>query len=166
MKQILLTKGKYALVDDADFESLNRFKWCVVKSGKTFGAMRQCKCLFGGKYHAIYMHRQLMSTPCGMETDHIDHDGLNNQRGNLRICTRSQNQQNAYKDPEKFSSKYKGVTWFKVSKKWQVAIQRNNKRIYLGSFNSEIEAARAYDAKAKELFGEFSCLNFDKKRVG
>jgi len=165
MKQIQLTKGKVAMVDDSDFEELNRFKWCAIEQKGVFRAMRKCRCPFGGKYHAIYMHRQIMSTPCGMETDHRNGDSLNNRRSNLRICTHTQNLQNQRRDPKKSSSCFKGVHRTKLTGKWQAYITQNGKRIHLGHFNNEIEAAKTYDAKAKELFGEFACLNFDIKEA-
>lgn len=167
MKRISLTQGQFALIDDSDFESLNRFKWQALKVKNTFYAARTCSCIFGGKRHTIRMHRQLMSTPFGTETDHRDHNGLNNQRSNLRICTRSQNQHNYQHDPKKkFSSRFKGVGWYKKYKKWQARICQNDKLIYLGYFDNEIEAAKAYDRKAIELFGDFAYLNFERKKAG
>ena len=88
-----------------------------------------------------------------------DGDGLNNQKANLRICTRSQNKMNG-KSYKNSSSKYKGIWWVKKNKKWRVRIRLNNKTIHLGYFKDETEAAKAYDSKAKELFGEFARLNF------
>lgn len=106
------------------------------------------------------MHSFIMSPPVGFIIDHKDHNGLNNQRSNLRICTYEQNQYNRKKCRKKCSSIYKGIYWHKRDKKWIAKIRVNNERICIGYFNDEIEAARAYDIKAKELFREFACPNF------
>jgi len=102
-----------------------------------------------------------MSTPSDMETDHRDGNGLNNQRENLRICTRQQNSQNglAHKDS---SSQFKGVSLKKGRHKWVACIMQNGKLAHLGYFDNEIEAAKTYNTKAKELFGEFAKLNIIK----
>jgi len=164
MQRIPLTQNQVALVDDSDFDDLNRVKWFAVKSRNTYYAMR--KCLFGGERHNMQMHRQITSTPCGLQTDHRNGNGLDNRRSNLRICTHSENCQNRRCDPKKFSSCFKGVHWHKRDRKWYTKIRQNGKQVHLGSFDSEIEAAKAYDRKAIELFGGFACLNFDKKKVG
>ena len=91
--------------------------------------------------------------------DHIDHNGLNNQKYNLRIATHSQNCQNR-RPCKNSSSKYRGVCWHKKNKKWTAHIKIDKKTIYLGIFESEEDAAMAYDAKAKELHGEWTYLNF------
>jgi len=157
MKRIKLTQGKWALVDDSDFERLNQWKWFADKQGNTFYAVRNSATI-NGKQTRIRMHRVIMNTHEGMETDHADRNGLNNQKHNLRICTKSQNRMNR-KKYVKNSSKYKGVTWAKYAKKWRARIQINIKAIFLGHFLLEEEAALAYNKKAKELFGEFAYLN-------
>ena len=93
-----------------------------------------------------------------MVVDHIDHDGLNNCKSNLRIATLSENRRNSRKAKDT-SSKYKGVSWHKNNKKWEVKIGFNYKKIHIGYFNNIKEAAEAYNKKAKELFGEFAYLN-------
>ena len=105
------------------------------------------------------MHRQIMIAPEGFVVDHIDGNSLNNRKTNLRICTQAQNIHNS-RPRRNRSSKYKGVFWDKVNKKWSTNIRKGDKRIYLGGFDDEIEAAIAYDRKAAELFGEFAYLNF------
>ena len=92
--------------------------------------------------------------------DHIDWNGLNNQSSNLRLCSTSQNGANKRKNEGKYSSQFKGVTWFKLANKWKADIQCNKKVFTLVLFISEEEAARAYDKRAQELFGEFAHLNF------
>ena len=104
------------------------------------------------------LHRTIMNCPEGMVVDHQFHDTLDNRKENLRICTVSQNAMNKRKSIG--SSRFKGVSWHKRDKKWKGKIVHNGRRISLGNFSSEEEAARAYDAKALKLFGEFSCLNF------
>ena len=104
------------------------------------------------------MHRVINDTPKILGTDHIDGNPLNNQKSNLRNATKSQNGMNR-KSNRNSSSKYKGISWNKQNKKWRGEIQKNKKRYGLGYFKSEIEAARAYNKKALELFGEYARLN-------
>ena len=103
------------------------------------------------------MHRLIMDAQERQEIDHADGNGLNNQKDNLRFCTHSQNHMN--RKPTKGSSKYKGVSWHKAAKKWNARITLNKKTVSIGYFDSEIIAAKAYDEKAIELFGEFAKLN-------
>jgi hypothetical protein len=150
MKEIPLTQGKVALVDDEDYEDLNRYKWCLLpaKYGHTEYAVR---------YKNISMHQQIMGFT-GKDYDHRDRDGLNNQRFNIRECTNSQNQMNTGKRPE-CSSKYKGVHWNAKRKRWMVSITKDRKNLRLGEFQNEDVAGYVYNQKAKELFGEFALLN-------
>lgn len=161
MKQISLTQGKYALVDDEDFERLNQHKWQVCKKGYCFYAQRSIQKSNGG-WTTSPMHRQVMSAPPDMQVDHHNHNGLDNRKANLRLCTRSQQQHNQLSH-KNTSSKYKGVCWYKLYKKWLASIRYMYKSYHLGYFYNEVEAAKAYDAKAKEIFGEFACLNFPDK---
>lgn len=103
------------------------------------------------------MHQMLLKVNRNSEIDHIDGNGLNNQKANLRECSRSQNNMNQHKTSG--TSKYKGVYYHKLRKKWSAFITLNRKAMYLGLFSSEIEAAEAYNTKAKELFGAFAYLN-------
>jgi hypothetical protein len=152
-RRIPLTRGKFAIVDAADYYRLIQFQWYAKYSGKTFYATRN----HAGK--SVKMHREIMDCPGHLLVDHIDHDGLNNRRSNLRLCTSSQNLCNTV-STRGSSSKYKGVCWHKREKQWVASIQFNKKTYYLGDFDSEIDAARAYDEKAKVLHGQFACLNF------
>ncbi|MBN1124206.1 MAG: HNH endonuclease [Sedimentisphaerales bacterium] len=104
------------------------------------------------------MHRLIARPPDGMVVDHIDHNGLNNTRANLRVCTPQQNSRN--RRSQSGRSKYKGISYDKRYKRWKARIRFQNKYIHIGTFRDEARAARAYDAKAAELFGEFACLNF------
>ncbi len=159
MKEIKLTQGKVALVDDEDFEYLNQFKWYAYKSRNTFYAGRKLR-LGVNKRAIIIMHREILGLKDSeIKGDHIDHNGLNNQRYNLRIATNAENCKNQ-KPREGCSSKYKGVSWHKRDKIWSVGIRINERRKHIGYFEDEIEAAKAYDKMAKLHFGEFACLNF------
>jgi hypothetical protein len=154
MKEIPLTKGKKALVDDSDFEELSKYKWCSAKKGNTFYAVRNTS-IVNGKQHTIYMHKVIMNTQKGMDTDHRDGDGLNNQRENLRVCTRLENIRNRGRH-KRNTSGYKGVSWYKSTKKWMAQICVNNKHVYLGYFKEKEEAYMVYCEAAKKYHGEFA----------
>lgn len=158
MKHIPLTQGKFALVDDKDYEWLMQWKWCYAK-GKTSSCVQRKEWpMTSCKHRTIRMHRLIMDAPKGMQVDHINHNTLDNRRCNLRIVTPQQNLYNTRARPNA-TSRYKGVHWRKDIKKWRVTISLNIRRT-IGYFHSEIEAAKAYDKAAKELFGEFAYLNF------
>lgn len=146
-----------ALVDDEDFEALNRFKWCAKSSGAgLFYAYRATGKRSDGSRVYQFMHRLLVQGDGFV--DHINGNGLDNRRDNLRLATSSQNGINRRKALGT-TSRYKGVTWSKKDQRWCAQIKRNGKNRFLGSFRSEEEAAKAYDAAARELFGEFAKLN-------
>ena len=153
MKEIKLTQGQVALVDDSDYESLNAFKWYAMKNGNVFYAVRNITV--NGKQIKILMHCDILG---GKGIDHIDHNGTNNQRYNLRFATQSENNMNQRKRANT-SSKFKGVTWDKKTGKWVAHIKINGKLKYLGLFKNEIDGAKAYNAKAIEHFGEFANIN-------
>lgn len=148
MREIPLAGGSVALVSDEDYEKVSEYKWHKSKDGYVSTTIR------------IFMHRLVLPVPDGMVADHIDGNPTNNCRENLRIATRSQNNwnQRPYSIPK--TSKYKGVFYDKVLKKWRASIRCHGKREYLGSYASEDKAALAYDTRAKVLFGEFAWLNF------
>jgi AP2 domain len=156
MKTITLTQGKVAFVDDADFEWLSQWKWQAVLDGHTYYAVRTDYS--GDRPRRISMHRLIMGEPKG-KVDHKDGEGLNNQRGNLRPATDSENQWNRRKS-RGCSSIYMGVSWRKDYKHWEAQIVRLRVKRHLGYFDSELEAARAYDKAAKELHGSFIRPNF------
>lgn len=158
MKQIPLTQGCMALVDDSDFEELSKHKWCAMKRGKTWYAFRGEKT-FLGIQRTIMMHRQIMKTPGGMETDHINGDGLDNRHANLRECSKSQNQMNAGARADNTSG-YRGVSWSRSLGKWRVTIMVESNKKHIGYFEDKEEAARAYDKTAKKFFGDFAKTNF------
>ena len=157
MKEIKLSQGKIAMVDDEDFENLNNYKWFAYKDFETFYARRSYT--ENGIKHTIDMHRQILKlSDSKIQVDHADCNGLNNQRFNIRECTNSQNRMNV-RSAQNTSSKYKGVCWHVRAKKWNVGIGVNKKRIHLGYFDNEEMAAIAYDNAALKYFGEFSRLN-------
>jgi len=151
MKEIKLTQGMIALVDDEDFDYLNQWRWYVHKERYSYYALRSVK---NSNKKTIAMHRIIMGTPDNMHTDHKDKNGLNNQKDNLRYCTNGQNQMN-----RKSSGKinYLGVNC--VGKHFQSRISTERKRIYLGTFKTEKEAALAYNKAAIKYHGEFASLN-------
>ena len=152
VRYIPLTRRMVAIVDAADYEWLSRHRWFAKgKEGKYY-AGRSVR----GKI--IMMHREIMKAPPGMVVDHIDGSGLHNCRRNMRVCTRQQNLCNTR--PRGGRSQYKGVRWETRRNKWVAEITCKGKRYYLGYFDDEIEAAKAYDRKARELFGPFARLNF------
>lgn len=160
MIKISLTQGKFALIDDKDFTLINSYKWYAQNnSGYTFYAIHRYQDKQTKKSIYIKMHRLIMNPQDNEEIDHIDSDGLNNQKFNLRICTSQQNNMNR-KKLKSCSSKFKGVYWKKQYKKWCSRIKINNKFKHLGYFDNEIEAAKTYDAAARKYFGEFARLNF------
>ena len=158
MREIRLTQGKVALVDDIDFEYLDQWKWYAHKGHNTFYALRRAPCPNRGR---ILMHRVILE---GMdfkdfkETDHIDGDGLNNQRNNLRPATHQQNQANRKINKDN-KIKQKGVWWSKRAKKWTAQIRINYKRIHLGYFDELIDAVKAYNRAAEKYQKDFARLN-------
>lgn len=159
MKKIPLSQGKFALVDDEDYEELSKHKWKVQKADRTYYAARGEYIGKARTYKKIYMHRQILSVPKGNMTDHRDGNGLNNQKSNLRKCSNRQNVCN--QRPQKnCTSSFKGVYWHRGAKKWESHIVFKGKYRYLGLFEDEIKAAKAYDEAALELFGEYAYANF------
>lgn len=157
VKYIPLTQGLYAKVDADAPEEIWGVKWYASerKSGKCYA----CAYAGRGAKHR-YLHCAVMGgPPSGMEIDHINGDSLDNRRENLRFCTRAQNQCNLRKRSSATSSKHKGVSKDRRRGKWEAQIRLGGKKKHLGYFEQEIDAARAYNAAARELFGEFARLN-------
>ncbi|MEK6883422.1 MAG: HNH endonuclease [Nanoarchaeota archaeon] len=158
MKKIILTGkiglGKFALVDDGDYQKINSIKWYFCE-----GYARHDIRFSKTSKKIIFMHRVVLNNfNRNIEIDHINGDKLDNRRNNLRIVTRQQNMFNRRKR-KLLSSKYKGVSWNKKNKNWRAMIRINNRTLNIGSFRNEQDAASAYDIKAKEIFGEYSHLN-------
>ena len=151
---IELSHNKVAIVDAEDYDRLSQYKWCAVKRECTWYAKT---FLLDGT--PISIHRVITDAPKGLVVHHIDHNGLNNRKSNLQLCTNIQNQRS--RGPNRIgSSKYKGVHRRKSCKKFRAVITHNGKKMHLGQFKSEIDAAKAYDKAAKKFFGEFAYLNF------
>lgn len=158
MKKIKLKgkhgKGKFALVDDEDYELVSLFKWFPTKLGYV-----RSTSIINNKKINISLHILIMKHDNKKHIDHKNGNPLDNRKNNLRFCTRSQNYMNkkgAYKNS---TSKYKGVHWRKGRNTWRAGIGIDGKAIHLGTFKLEIEAAKAYNEKALELFGEFANIN-------
>lgn len=154
MREIPLTQGKVALVDDADYDKLIQYNWFAQRIRHHWYACRR-----GGR---TYMHREILGLSPIEQCDHIDGNGLNNQRQNLRLSTATQNQGNRRKLTTETFSQYKGVSRYKRgnAKPWQSYITREHKTKHLGYFATEIEAAHVYDTAARVLFGPFARCNF------
>lgn len=162
-KSIPLTRGKFALVSEDDFERVNFSKWYFQSNGY---AVRRTHCGYkedGGRIQGlVYMHRFIMEAGRGVEVDHIDGNPLNNCRENLRLCTSRENKHN--QRPQRGGiSKYKGVTW--QAGKYVAQIKDGGINIYLGRHSSEVAAARAYNEEAARRFGEFANLNVMEEAV-
>jgi len=153
MKFIELTKGKRAIVDDADYEWLSQWKWLYL-SGYAARFKRK-----NGNQEVKLIHREIMKAPKRKQVDHRNMNCLDNRRNNLRICTFSQNMRNRKKQ-KSGTSIYKGVSLNKKSGSWETSIRFDGKRVHIGSFNNEYYAGLAYDLWAVDIYGEFARTNF------
>lgn len=159
MKRISLTKGKFALVDDQDYERISKYKWCSANQGGIEYAVRSSDSSKGKKKELIYMHKEILGLGRKQLIDHVSSkDSLNNCRSNLRPCTNSQNMMNRRKQ-KGVTSKYKGVSWDSVNKKWRAQISKDFRDYSLGRHDSEKDAATFYNIAAQFLFGDFALLN-------
>lgn len=143
------------MVSEEDFAELSQHTWYNTK---------------GYAYRAVYipaiknnrmvaMHREIMGTPNGMDTDHINGNTLDNRRENLRVCTHAENSMNTKKSRSALYSKFKGVTYNKRARLFMVQIKFLGKRVYCKYFKTEIEAAKAYNENAPKFFGEYAKIN-------
>ena len=158
MKQIPLTRGYVALVDDADYEAMRQHKWQVMvgQRGNLYAA--RSITVSPGKQRTAFMHQQIMRPETGYSVDHVDGNGLNNQRANLRACTHKQNCANRRPSHGK-SSRFKGASWVVRDQVWRANIYVDGKTKCLGEYHSETDAAQAYNRAARELYGEYARLN-------
>jgi hypothetical protein len=158
VREIPLSRGLVALVDDADYDQVVApGSWYASPSGPNFYARKNC--WRAGHYVAVFMHMLITGWP---NVDHRNGNGLDNQRANLRRSTRSQNMANR-RTPCTNTSGFKGVHWHARCRKWVAQIGANGQLHYLGLFSSPEAAARAYDAAAVGLFGEFARPNFPQE---
>ncbi len=159
---IHIKKFRFAIVDPYDYDYLRRYKWRLNRSNRTFYTF--CTVSRGPilRPQVLFMHHLILPPPVGYLVDHRNHNGLDNRRSNLRLATHSQNSCNTRRDKSKTYSRYRGVSFSKRKQKWFAAIRHNGKKIWLGYFKTEIEAARAYDEAARIYHKEFARLNFSK----
>lgn len=154
MREISLTRGYVTIVDDADYEELSAFKW------RTQGPMGKAGLVYAVKGSqgtgSILMHRAITNCPIGMEVDHLNENGLDNRRSNLRVCTHAENIARSNTAPSINPTGYRGV--FKAPK--ANTYQAKLGLVKLGWFRLPETAARAYDAAAREKYGDFAVLNF------
>ena len=155
---IRLAQPKYAIVDPADYKRLSKYEWYAEKGTRNFYTVRRANDPKRSKFAAIYMHRELIKVADGLLIDHVNQNSMDNRRDNLRAATRAQNACNRRKLPNSFGSKYKGI--YRQKTRWVARIMSEGKRIYLGCFKDEINAAKAYDRAAIKYHGEFASLNF------
>ncbi|HSY52465.1 MAG TPA: HNH endonuclease [Thermoanaerobaculia bacterium] len=165
MKYITLTRGARAIVDSSDYAMVNAYKW-TYKPGRDerdSGYARHNFVLQCGGIHSVTMGQFLMQAPMGMVVDHINGNGLDNRRMNLRVCTHQENMLNRRVNKNSRSG-YKGVQWSEQKQSWQVAVAKGEggkrKVYYGGAFKNPVEAAKAYDKLAVKIQGEFARLNF------
>jgi len=160
-RKIPLSNGKYAIVDDEDYELVSKFKWHYLPSNRNGYAISHCHLGMLNKKRitsTILLHRLIMRPPKGVNIDHISGNGLDCKRNNMRFCNQSENLRNSR--PQKNTrSKYKGVSWHNKLGKWRAYINISAKQIHLGIYGSEIEAAHAYNAASIKYFGDFAYLN-------
>lgn len=157
MKKLMLSKGKYALIDDEDYAFLNNFNW-KYHTASGYAYRNKSKGRDGQRGGIIFMHRTINNTPKGMEVDHINRDKLDNRKENMRNCFRVHNSRNRSGD-KNTSSRHKGVHFKKQYGTFEATITVDGKRIYLGRFGNEDDAAKKYNKAAMEYFGEYAYLN-------
>ncbi len=150
---IPLTQGKFAVIDEADYELVSGHKWFAHKPHQRPSWYANANIRRDGRWGIIRMHRVIMDAPAGMEVDHRDGDGLNNTRANLRLATKSQNMANRGA-PRANKTGLKGA--FPCGKGWMSRIRHQGKQIYIGFYATPEEAHAAYAAKAREIHGEFA----------
>ena len=170
-RRVRLIPDKYARVEAVDFEKISKYTWLVRKTPRSYTAVRfEAK---GRLLVAVYMHSEIMinklrpesgELPRKLVVDHKNRNGIDNRRANLRPATESQNSMNRRK-VRGTSSRYKGVSWRRSRRLWQSMIWVDKRNLLLGSFTSETEAAKVYDAAARKYYGEFAYLNFDEAEV-
>jgi hypothetical protein len=157
--ELVLCTGESLLIDDEDYELISQYTWNAFPCKRTTYARTNSSRKLG-KRHTVLLHRLIMNAPEGYEVDHINGNGLDNRKENLRVCTKSGNMRNKQANISHKSSKYKGVSLHRQANKWRVRLSCNGTYIHVGLFSNEEEAAKAYDKVALEYFGEFAKTNF------
>lgn len=162
MKEIPLTRGKVALVDDEDFDRVSQFKWSAYENCGLWYATRRAKVSERESgaiaTQNISLHRYILNPPSDVLVDHRNGNGLDCQKDNMRLATHTQNTQNQQRLHKTNKSGYRGA--YVLRGKWRASIRVNHKFIWLGTFKNGEEAARAYDAAAIKYRGEFASPNF------
>lgn len=152
-RELPLTQGAVALVDEPDFEWLSGYRW------HSNGSYAYRKVGPRAARHTIAMHRLIAGASDGLEVDHVNGDGLDNRRHNLRLCRHTENVRNSRRRADNTSG-FKGVSQRADTGKWTAYVNCGGVRAHLGCFANRADAARAYDAAARDLHGEFARLNF------
>jgi hypothetical protein len=159
-KEIQLTRGAVALVDDADYEWLSAWNWRLITTPKLYAGRSGPRS--ASKRETILMHRLIAAAPAGYDVDHINGDRLDNRRANLRICLHAENQRNMQARSDKRTSLFKGVNWASDRGKWRSRLVLNGQEVFDKYFDSEEDAARARDDAAILHHGQFARLNFER----
>lgn len=171
MARVSLGHGASAVVDDEDLRLVSPFPWHLLRSPRPERSYARGWVLEGGSRNKVLMHRFILGITGGLDVDHINGDGLDNRRENLRVCTRAENNANqrpVYKHggDAKRQSRYRGVCWQEDAHKWRARIKVDGRCIHLGLFCSEDEAARTYDVAAASAWGAFATTNAQAKAAG
>lgn len=156
--EIPLSQGKVALVDIEDYKELSKYKWHAEKRGSTFYATRSIRVPESGKQKPVNMHREILNAPQNTVVDHINGNGLDNRRKNIRLCTREQNNRNVGKRKDNKSG-FKGVRFSTQRQKWHAQISFNGKNKYLGTFTTPELAYKAYCEACMKYHGDFARLS-------